>query len=163
LAGGTSTGCADATGTSARFSGAAGGNLTYLKGYLYYFDVWCYARLARIDVTSGVVVTVAGGSSYGNVDGTGTAAQFGSANTSERRPLATDGQYIYISDIPNGTIRRLDPVSLAVTTVSGVAPRRQDINGLYSSAAMYNDPTALYFGLGRALFGNSTGLRRASP
>lgn len=65
---------------------------------------------------SGTVTTFAGSDTgeQGFVDGTGTAARFGSP-----KDIATDGAFLYVADTDNHAVRKVDLATAAVTTLAG--------------------------------------------
>lgn len=64
---------------------------------------------------TGNVTTFAGSSGFsGLTDGTGTAAQFSLPNG-----VTTDGNYFYVADYLNNVIRKIDPVTRAVSVFAG--------------------------------------------
>src|SRR5581483_9578287 len=69
--------------------------------------------LRAVDVGTGQVTTVAGGTS-GSSDGVGTAARFGAL-----AGLCFDGGLLYLADSGSDTIRTFDPMTAQVTTVAG--------------------------------------------
>jgi len=77
-----------------------------------------------------MVTTLAGlAGSYGNADGTGTAARF--MNPSG---VAVDGAgNVYVTDSGNGTIRKVTPAGV-VTTLAGLAGRFGSADGAGSAA-----------------------------
>jgi hypothetical protein len=126
----------DGTGTAAGFSNlmgiAAGENCLFLTEQYY-----CVRRVSL----PGYQVTTVAGTAYssGYADGTGPAARFNSP-----QGACMQGSTLYIADSQNGTIRAMDPVSYAVSTVAGT-------------------PTSKPFGDGKAnevRFGALSGLTR---
>ena len=73
LAGNSSSGSTDATGTSASFNEPRG--ITTDGTNLYVSDSGNY-RIRKIVISTGVVITLAGSSTYGSTDATGTSASF---------------------------------------------------------------------------------------
>ncbi len=64
---------------------------------------------------TGSVMTFAGSSGFsGLVDGVGTAAKFSLPNG-----VTTDGNYFYVADYLNNVIRKIDPVTRAVSVFAG--------------------------------------------
>jgi sugar lactone lactonase YvrE len=76
-------------------------------------------QLRRYDLGSSAL-TLIGNAASGYADGAAAAPYFNSP-----RALATDGTYLYIADTGNHVIRRLDPVTLDVTTYASI----QYVNG----------------------------------
>jgi streptogramin lyase len=83
----------------------------------------------------GVVTTLAGTAGvYGNVDGTGTAAQF-----NEPMGVGVDSAgNVYVADLGNHTIRKITPGG-AVTTLAGTAGVYGMADGI-GTAAQFNQP-----------------------
>lgn len=76
-------------------------------------------RICAVDVATGAVSTLAGGPVPGDADGIGAAAQFNApvalaADPSPERPL------LYVADLGNGALRRLNTTSGAVTRLRGL-------------------------------------------
>lgn len=65
-------------------------------------------------VLSAAVTTLAGSSTYGGTNGTGTAATFDNPEG-----IATDGTYLYVAEYGNNDIRRIDIATGSVTTLAG--------------------------------------------
>ena len=97
--GSDSGGSTDATGTSARFSNPEA--ITSDGTNLYVADTQNH-RIRKIVISSGVVTTLAGGSS-GNTDATGTSAQF-----AQPHGITTDGTSLYVTDRLNDKVRKID-------------------------------------------------------
>jgi sugar lactone lactonase YvrE len=112
LAGASSAGSVDATGSKARFfrpqSLVAAG-----EGTLYVADTENHA-IRKLSVATGKVTTFAGAlGEAGHVDANGGSARFD-------RPsgLALDaGRYLYVAELGNKDLRRIDLASRAVTTL----------------------------------------------
>ena len=85
---GSSQGSTDATGTSASFNGPAG--ITTDGTNLYVADEGNH-RIRKIVISTGVVTTLAGSSSIGSTDATGTSASF-----SNPSGITTDGTNLYV-------------------------------------------------------------------
>jgi hypothetical protein len=82
-----------------------------------------------------VVTTISGKSGVaGSVDGYGTRAMFDSP-----KGITSDGLSLYITDLNNHTIRKVDIASGIVTTFAGVAGKKGSSDGK-GSAARFNRP-----------------------
>ncbi len=114
--------------------------ITYLGGFLYVTDNTGHT-LRRIDISliaNYTVTTMAGlAASPGSADGNGSAARF-----SAPRGLTADGTFVYIADYTNHTIRRLNPVTLDVITLAGLAGSAGTADGI-GTAARFNNPDHL--------------------
>ena len=91
-------------------------------------------------LAQGVVTRIAGsGGAVGSTDGTGSAARF-------RSPIGvvmnTAGTVAYVSDQGNFTIRRIDLVTSAVTTLAGSPGQRGSLDGT-GAAAQFNYSSGL--------------------
>jgi uncharacterized repeat protein (TIGR02543 family) len=107
----------------------------------------------RIGLAAGFPVTTPVGSAgvAGGGDGTGAAARFYNPHD-----LAWDGTYLWVADYSARTVRRFDPVSLAVVTVAGAYNDSQTVDGSYSgtlgsgsSGARFQGPTYISYANGR--------------
>lgn len=95
----------------------------------------------------GNVITYAGSSGLtGLVDGVGTAAKF-----SLPFGLTTDGSNVYVADYSNNVIRRIDPVTKAVSVFAGsLTGLRGSADGVGTAASFFgpqditSDGTSLY-------------------
>jgi sugar lactone lactonase YvrE len=128
-------GMQDGSGTSALFNQPNGIALD-VAGNVYVADTG-NATIRKV-TSAGVVTTVAGTPlNRGNVDGTGTAAQF-------NYPLgiAVDGSgNLYVADAYTNTIRKITPAGVA-TTFAGAALVRGDADGA-GSVAQFNYPSGV--------------------
>lgn len=137
VAGATTSGSTNANGTAARFY-APGGITMDSVGNLYVADQF-NSLIRKVD-TSGNVTTFAG-SSYGYVNGTGTAAKF-------QYPwsVAADASdNIYVADTYRNVIRKITPagvVSLLAGSTTGTSGY-QDGTG---STALFNYPSGIAVG-----------------
>lgn len=113
VAGGVSTtGVTDGVGTAARFRQPYA--CVVLGGYLYIGDYEAY-NVRKMNLSTLEVTTVAGlADTDGFVDGVGTNARF-----SQIYGITSDGTSIYITDINNNAIRKLNPQTEEVTTLFG--------------------------------------------
>jgi hypothetical protein len=133
----------DGIGTAARFNLPAG--ITSDGTNLYVADSANHV-IRKIEIATAKVTTLAGSAGTpGSADGTGSAASF---NT----PLgiATDGRYLFVTDDGNGTIRKVEIATGAVTTLAGKAGTFGVADGTGASASFLSvvgiatDGTNLY-------------------
>lgn len=110
LAGDGTSGVLDAIGTAAQFNNPLG--ITTDGINVYIADTGNH-RIRKIEITTGIVTTLAGSTS-GYLDATGTAAQFNGP-----RGVATDGKNVYVADTQNHRIRKIEIASGIVTTLAG--------------------------------------------
>ena len=106
------------------------------------------------------ITTLAGASSAGTDDGSGSEAKFFSP-----QGLALDASgNVYVADTGNHTIRKITPAG-DVITFAGTARRRGHVDGL-GTAAQFDTPTSLTLDLAGNLYvadyGNNT-VRKISP
>lgn len=100
------------------------------------------ATVRRINITTKAVYTLAGASgAIGSTDGIQGAARF-------NRPtrITTDGINLYLTDIYNRTIRKIDILTGTVTTIAGSpGPLGQDAGSLdgIGTAARFNQPNGI--------------------
>src|SRR6266852_5393087 len=109
LAGATSIGSADGTGSAARFSFPSG-VATDASGNVYVAD--SYNSTIRQITPAGVVTTLAGLAGItGSADGTGSAARFYFPFG-----VATDSSgNVYVADTDNSTVRKITPAGVVTT------------------------------------------------
>ncbi len=126
LAGSTSPGLANGTGTAARFYSPQGITID-ASGNLYVSDVG--NNTIRKITQAGVVTTLAGNTIPGYADGTGTSAKFN--NPAGLVADATGN--IYVCDKGNNIIRKITPAGVVTTFTGGTTPGLADgINTLNS-------------------------------
>jgi streptogramin lyase len=131
------SGSDDGTGSAARFFLPAG--MAFGGSHLYVSDAG-NSTIRRVDPGTREVTTVAGSAGIpGSDDGTGTAARF-----SNPFGIAVDGSFLYVADLENHTIRRLDPGTGEVTTVAGSAGAYGSDDGT-GTAARFNGPSGIVF------------------
>ncbi len=105
-------GFADGVSSVAQFSGPAGGTVVGTK--LYVAD-GSNDAIREVDTTTGTVRTIAGqGGVPGLADGIQTDARFDFPFG-----MSTDGFFLYVTEVGNHTIRKVDLATLEVTTISG--------------------------------------------
>jgi sugar lactone lactonase YvrE len=129
---------ADGTGSAASFF-FPGGLATDSSGNVYVADT--DNQTIRKITPSGVVTTVAGlAGVFGNFNGTGGVARFGSPEG-----VATDrGGNVYVADTQNATIRKITPGGV-VTTLAGSPLMRGSADGT-GRDARFNHPSAVAIG-----------------
>ncbi|MBL8022393.1 MAG: SMP-30/gluconolactonase/LRE family protein, partial [Leptospirales bacterium] len=140
LAGSGGPGNADGTGAAASFTNPYG--VTTDGTYVYVADR-TNSRIRRVTISTGQVTTIAG-SSNGLVDGIGTAAQL-----TGPVGITMDGTHLYVAEINNHVIRKINIGTLQVTTLAGNGSTGF-INGT-GTAARFNAPTGITTD-GRSLF-----------
>jgi sugar lactone lactonase YvrE len=129
---GSSPGYVDAQGTLAQFRDFFGIAVDH-SGNIFVAEY--YNQVVRKIDSLGFVTTVAGNSSGGYNDATGTDAQF-----SNPRGIAADGSgNLFVADRNNHRIRKIDP-SGVVTTFAGSDPGFVDATG---TLAQFNNPFAI--------------------
>ena len=128
-------GSTNATGSSARFYEPFA--ITKLGGDLYIADTDNFT--IRKLTTTGVTTTLAGtvGTSGSN-DATGTSATFNIA-----KGITGSGNFLYLADTYNQTIRKIDITTGAVTTLAGYAGTTGTTDNATGSSARFNYPYSL--------------------
>lgn len=132
-------GRADGVGTAATFNQPVGLALDG-NGNLLVSDI-TNNNIRRVAIATGTVSTVAGGTPFGRVDGTGTTATFGLAGPGD---LVCDGAgNAYVADNGNNMIRKIVLASGAVTAFAGFADTgRVDAVG---TAARFSSPYGITY------------------
>ncbi|TFH38396.1 MAG: hypothetical protein E4G95_03650, partial [Bacteroidia bacterium] len=140
IAGTGEEGYRDGTGSEALFSSPRGICIDS-HGNLYVGDCWNH-RIRKIS-PDGIVSTFAGGGRRGELvvndwrDGKDTSARFDAPCG-----MAIDtGDNIYVADANNNCIRKISPDG-TVTTLAGIAGRRESRDGIYGMSVL-NCPTEL--------------------
>lgn len=113
------------------------------EGNLYFVERMNHL-VRRVDARSGVITTVAGTGQPGfsGDDGPATQAQF-----KQPHSLAFDAEgLLYVCDILNHRIRRIDVKTGRVSTWSGTGEAKTAANGSPISSSPLNGPRALAFG-----------------
>lgn len=155
---GSAQGYLDGQGTAAEF-GTPFGIAIDAQGNLYVADSG--NELIRKITPSGDVTTLAGTQgTYGEVDGTGSAALFFNPIG-----IAVDGQgNVFVADFGGSTIRKITPTGV-VTTIAGTAGVAGNADGT-GTAAQFNQPAGLAIDAAGNLYvadsGNNT-IRKITP
>lgn len=131
------TGSADGVGTLASFNQPHHICIDATGVYLYVADRTNY-KIRRINVSSLVVKTLLGGSA-GNLDGYGLSAMF--STTLGGLVIDTAGEYLYLADVGNVIVRRVELATLHVTIVAG-SGTASDVDGT-GTAASFNSPSVV--------------------
>ncbi len=131
-------GTVDGTGTNARFGFPTGIAYAASNGDLYVTDTHNCA--IRQVTTAGVVTTIAGSSTCGFADGSGSAAEFYDPEFIAYD--SSDGN-LYVTDSGNDVIRQVT-LAGAVITVAGSATNLGYSDGL-GTAAMFNRPQGIAY------------------
>lgn len=107
------------------------------KGNLFLTDSANY-RVRRVDAVSGVITTVAGGSTPGY---TGDGGPARNALLSQPAGIAMDGAgNLYIADVGNNVVRRIDAITGIITTVAGNGLQAYSGDGGPATASALNLP-----------------------
>ncbi len=139
---------AQPTGQVCAFSGNSSGNLSVdnpstlniscINGFLYAGKILPYDPTGRqpMDTMVNFLFPVAGNASgvSGSGDGTGTGASF-----FDPIDIEVLGNFAYVADLNNHTIRRIDLTTNAVTTIAGLAGASGTADGI-GTAARFNKP-----------------------
>jgi PKD repeat protein len=137
IAGSTTPGYNDGTGTVAQFTGPAGAAYDG-NGNLFIVDQNSN-EIRKLVLATGVVTTFAGTSTSGSADGIGAAAGF-----KEPTGIACDGNgNLYVADYQNNEIRKVVIATGAVTTFAGTTTSgHTDGTG---TAAGFSSPTGVTY------------------
>lgn len=122
LAGSGTAGYADGTGTGSAFKSPRGLTID-ASGNLYVADMG--NNLIRKITSAGVVTTIAGYTTGGYVDSTGTAAAF---KNPSGITIDAAGANLYVADQGNHAIRKIVISSGLVTTLAGTATQTATLN-----------------------------------
>ncbi len=129
-------GSSDGVGSAANFYFPDGVELDAPRNLLYIADT-ANSRIRVMDLTTGMVTTIAGSSTTGWQDGVGSNAHF---NHPYGMAITKDGSTLYIADVGDNAIRVLNTATDAVTTIAGPAYGWHDGVG---AKAQFFDPTGL--------------------
>ncbi|MBN1697927.1 MAG: hypothetical protein JW881_10475 [Spirochaetales bacterium] len=137
------SGSLDETGTLASFNNLRG--LTCHDGYIYISD-YANHTIRKMNISTGLVTTIAGSAGNpGTANGTGTDAQF-----SAPRALTVAGDFLYVADYNNHSIRKIEIETGVVTTFAGTNGSSGTADGTGTDARFHNpygithDGTNLY-------------------
>lgn len=132
FAGSGTGGVADGTGAVAQFTNPIG-LVIVSGGNMYVGDT--YSARVRMITPAGLVTTLAG-SSYGYVDGTGSAARFWTPIGIGSDSLGN----LYVADRDSSLIRKVTPGGVVTTFAGSTTAGRVDANG---TSARFNAPYAI--------------------
>ncbi|MCC6544985.1 MAG: hypothetical protein IT392_10895 [Nitrospirae bacterium] len=133
-----STGKADGIGTAARFKSPKRG--VRIGNRLYIADTG-NNTIRAIDISTAAVTTLAGTPGVAGSKDTAESIN-GIGQFNAPGDIATDGTNLYVADTGNHTIRRINPASGVVTTISG----SRETSGLVDSndgAPKFNSPEGI--------------------
>jgi len=133
LAGSTTPGSSDGTGTSASFFSPSGVCTDGIN--LYVADLF-NNMIRKIVLSTGVVSTLAGSTTLGSFDGTGTSASFNKPSG-----ICTDGTNLYVADEGNNMIRKIVLSTGVVSTLAGSTTLGSS-DGIGTSAS-FNQPAGV--------------------
>lgn len=133
-------------------------------GTVYLADTW-NNRVRRVDARTGVITTLAGTGEkgYGGDGGPASAARFGGIYCISLDPR---GESLYLADLDNRRIRKIDLKSQVVSTVAGNGERGVPIDGAGAAQAPLVDPRAVAVSLAGEVYVLERGghaLRVVSP
>ena len=97
-------------------------------------------KIRRVEVATGAVTTLAGSGETGSADDVGGAARF---SCPYDVAISRDGSALFVADLDNHKIRRVEVATGAVTTVAGSGTRRKGRSaGAVSRLGHTSAPTA---------------------
>lgn len=136
LAGSTTSGNADGTGTNATFQFPTGIAVDQ-NGNIYVADATDFYSTVRKITPAGVVSTLAGSTTGGSNDGTGSAASF----TRLMGGIAVDtAGNVYVADLVTNLIRKITADGVVTTLAGTLSPGDADGVG---TAASFLEPTSV--------------------
>ncbi|EOD20495.1 hypothetical protein EMIHUDRAFT_208373 [Emiliania huxleyi CCMP1516] len=119
LAGSGESGDADGVGDAAQFCSPLGLAISPDGSALFVAD-YSNNKIRRVEVATGAVTTLAGSGEDGGADGVGDAAQFCYPHGISISP---DGGALFVADVDNHKIRRVEVATGEVTTLAGSGTR----------------------------------------
>jgi sugar lactone lactonase YvrE len=118
-------------------------------GTIYFVDSGNHA-VRRVDAFSGIITTIAGTGKQGYTGDTGPAT---AARLSLPQGLAFDNAgNLYIADTGNNTVREVDVLTSAITTIAGTGVSVFNGDNILATAATLSSPWSLAFGLDGLLY-----------
>lgn len=146
------SGTTNGIGSAARFNSP--NSLVVVGTSLYVTDLG-NQLIRTVNLSTAQVSTLAGtAGSCGEVDGTGTGAQFCGP-----QGIASDGSSnLYVTDVSAGTMRQVVISSGVVTTYAGLAWHRQDVSGYLTDPAYLAMPMSLLYLGGNFYIFDQTGI-----
>ena len=139
-----SAGYLDGSRSLAQFNGPTGLAFSYDDSWLAVADASNNA-IRRVNMSTGVVTTLAGFVDAGYADGRGTAAQF---NYPRSVAFSPDGSFLFVADSNSNTIRQIRVSDGTVSTLAGLrfGPFPNYVGGFQDgrgSGAVFNYPQGL--------------------
>ena len=107
-------------------------------------------KVRRVDLTSGIITTVAG-TGVADYSGDGGPATSASLNRPQRIAVDSVGN-LYVADTGNNAVRRIDAGTGVITTVVGDGTPGSDGNGAQATAAHIDQPRGLALGRDQFLY-----------
>jgi sugar lactone lactonase YvrE len=122
----------DGSGTTARFNNPNG---IASDGTSLYVADSGNRVIRRIDISTGVVTTLAGSGLAGPKDGTGTGASFSTPNG-----ITTDGVSLFVADSGNNRVRKITPLTGALATMTSANAQVTTLAGTGSLSPTAGSP-----------------------
>ncbi len=143
---------------TAAFMGKPIGMAFDASGNLYVCDD-TYERVRKINMTTGIITTVAGNGSGGGYNGDNIAATAAQLNGPWGVTFDAAGN-MYVSESINNRIRRVDATTGIITTYAGTGTGGYNGDGIPATAAKLAQPSYLRFdGSGNLIFGDAANNR----